>query len=164
MFGLSLKDRAAEALKRGTKAALIGGFFHITDVAKFGLNENAAGYLYTEAQAHQIYILTVIFQHTLANEKSWATPAFAIKAINDAATDFELEHSVSPGSISSFVFRRCTEMDNLTPQERVDGRHFSQSAERIIERDPAANKQAIVRALESATRDFFDHAVRMFRT
>ena len=122
MFGLFLKDRAAEALKRGTKAVLIGGFFHVTDAAKFRLNEEASAYLYTEAEAHQIYILTCMFQSTLAKEKSWATSAFAIKAINDAATDYEIEHGISPGSISSYVFRRCAEIDNLSPQERHDNR------------------------------------------
>lgn len=164
MFGLTLKERAEEALKRGTKAVLVGGFFHVNDAERFGLNEDATSYLYTEAQAHQIYALTVIFHQTLAKEKSWATPAFAIKAITGAATEFEIEHGISPGSISFSVFRRCTEIDNLSPQERLDGKHFAQSADRVLDRDPSADRAAVARALEGATHRYFDQALRMFKT
>ena len=70
MFGLSTKERqerAIEALQRGTKAILVGGFFHAENADEYGLNEEASAWLYTEALAHQVYDLIVIFNNTLAN-------------------------------------------------------------------------------------------------
>lgn len=163
MFGLSKKERAIEALQRGTKAAMIGGFFHVQHTEEYGLNEQASAWLYTEALAHQIYVLIVIFNNTLAKEHAWATTEFAIKAINNAITDWELQEGSTPGSVSSFIFRRCAEMDSLSAQERVDGKHFWQSARKISDFDPRANQESIANRLDRVAREYFDSAVKMFR-
>lgn len=74
MFGLSKKERTAEALKRGTTAIMNGAFFHINEAENYGLNEAASAWVYTKAQALQIYILVVVFNNTLGRKHSWATP------------------------------------------------------------------------------------------
>ncbi len=163
MFGLSIKERAREALLRGTKAVLIGGFFHVQHAEEFGLNEQASAWLYTEALAHQIYVFTVISNNTLAKQYGWATPEFVLKAINEAITDYETQEGSPPGSISSFVFRRCAEMDSLSPQERVAGEHFRRSARKIMELDPMADEERIVERLDAVAREYFDVALRMFK-
>jgi hypothetical protein len=163
MFGLSKKERAVEALQRGTKAVLIGGFFHVQDAEKYGLNKQASAWLYTEAIAHQIYALIVIFNNTLEKKHVWANTEFVLKAINNAITDWELQEGLTPGSVSSFIFRRCTEMDALTGQERIHGEHFRQSARKVAEFDPRADQESIANRLSSVAREYFDNAVKMFR-
>jgi len=157
-----MKERAKEALHRGTKAVLIGGFFHVQHAGEFGLNEQASAWLYTEALAHQIDVLIVISNNTLAKRYRWATPEFAVKTINEAITDYEIQEGFTPGSISSFVFRRCAEMDSLSPQERVNGQHFCQSARKIKEFDPGADEELIVKKLGAVAREYFAIAVKMF--
>lgn len=163
MFGLSKKRRVAEALRRGTKAILIGGFFHVEHAEEFHLSEEASAWLYTEAIAHQTYVLMVTFNNTLAKRYRWATPAFAIKAVSGAMADFEMEQGLVPGGISSFALRRCAEMDALSPEERTSGIHFSQSAAKIAELDPAADQRAIVERLSSVARTYFDNILSMFQ-
>lgn len=163
MFGLSKKERATEALQRGTKAILIGGFFHVQHAEKYGLNEQASAWLYTEALAHQVYVLIVIFNNTLAKKYGWATLQFAMKAINEAITDYEIQEGSTPGSVSSFIFRRCAEMDTLTPQERVAGEHFRQSARKVFEYDSRADQEAIAERLSAVSKEYFEIAVKMFR-
>ncbi len=163
MFGLSKKEQATEALQRGTKAILIGGFFHVQHAEEYGLNEQASAWLYTEALAHQIYVLIVIFNNTLAKEYSWATPQFAMKAINEAITEYEIQEDSTPGSVSSFIFRRCAEMDTLSPQKRVDGEHFRQSAWKVAEFDSRADQDAIAGRLSAVAMEYFDGAVKMFK-
>jgi hypothetical protein len=163
MFGLSKKERATEALQRGTKAILIGGFFHVQHAEQYGLNEQASAWLYTEALAHQVYILIVIFNNTLAKQYGWATHQFAMKAINEAIADYEIQEGSTPGSLSSFIFRRCAEMDALTPQERVAGKHFRQSAQKVFEYDSRADQEAIAERLSAVSGEYFENAVKMFR-
>ena len=163
MFGLSKKERAAEALRRGTKAVLIGGFFHVEHTEEFGLNDEASAWLFTEAIAHQIYVLFVIFNNTLAKKYRWATHDFALKAVSDAMVDFELEGGQPPGVISSITLRRCTEMDALTAAEGASGAHYRQSAAKVAEHDPTANKDAIEERLSSVARRYFENAKPMFQ-
>jgi len=104
----------------------------------------------------------LISNNTLAKRYRWATPEFRIKAINEAITDYEIEEGSTPGSISSFIFRRCAEMDSLSSQERLDGEHFRQSARKIKELDPKADEERIIERLEAVSREYFDAAVKMF--
>ena len=163
MFGLSKKERAKEALQRGTKAVLIGGFFHVQHAEEYGLNEQASAWFYTEALAHQIYILIVIFHNTFGKKYGWATSEFAVKAINETLTDYEIKEGLTPGSVSSFIFRRCAEMDALSSQDRVDGEHFRQSACKVAELDSRADQESIANKLSSVAMEYFDNAVKMFR-
>ncbi|MCP4319550.1 MAG: hypothetical protein GY789_27090 [Hyphomicrobiales bacterium] len=163
MFGKSKKERTIEALQRGTKAALSGGFFHVQDAEEYGLDEPASAWLYTEALAHQIYVLIVIFNNTLVKKHSWATTQFAIKAINAAITDYEIQVGSTPGSMSAFIFRRCSEIDALPPQARVDGEHFRQSTRKVAEFDSRADQEKIAHRLESVANEFFNNAINMFK-
>jgi hypothetical protein len=162
MFGMSMRERAVEALHRGTKAVLIGGYFHIDHSKQFGLNEEASAWLYTEAISQQIYALTVIANNTISKNYRWATPELVIKTINEIITDFEIKERLTPGSISSFVFRRCAEIDQLTPQQRADGEQFWQSARKIRKLDQRANEPEIVEKLASTTQEYFHTALKMF--
>ena len=92
----------------------------------------------------------------------WASAEFVNKAINEEITDFEFREGVTPGSISSFVFRRCAEMDRLTPQQRADGEQFWQSARKIREIDQGANESEIVEKLASVMQEYFHTAIKMF--
>jgi len=162
MFGLSFKEKTTEALQRGTKAALTGGFFHYTQAQRFGLNDEATSWLYTEALAHQIYMLGLLYKNSTLGKYKWATYEFSIKSITSALTDHEIKEGLTPGSISSFVFKRCYEIDQLTPKERETGEEYSQSAKLIADKDPRANQKNITKALENAVGSYFEQARKMF--
>jgi hypothetical protein len=148
---------------RRVKAILIGGFFHVEHADEFGLNEEAAAWLYAESIAHQIYMLNAIFHNTLGKKYDWATPPFFVKAVSDAMVDFELEQGTVPGGFASFAFRRCAEIDAMSSAERMSGKQFAQSAAKIAEHDPSADQRAIAARLESVSKQYFDAALPMFR-
>ena len=162
MFGLSLRERSAEALRRGARAALTGGFFHYTEAESFQLNIDASSYLYTEALAHQIYTLGLIYGQALVGKEKWATPEHFFKSVAKGITEHEKEQSLLPGSISSFVFKRFMEIEELTPEKRRNGEHFNQSVELVKKKDPSADVNAIRKALEKASRDYYAQARKMF--
>ena len=54
-------------------------------------------------------------------------------------------------------------MDALTPQERVAGEHFRQSAQKVFEYDSQADQEAIAERLSAVTKEYFENAVKMFR-
>ncbi len=162
MFGFSLRERAAEALRRGARAAMTGGFFHHSEVDGFGLNKEASSFLYTEALSHQIYALGLIFGETLVGKEKWATPEFFFESVGKGIAEHEKEQSLMPGSVSSFVFKRFMEIENLTPQERNNGEHFNQSTCLIKGKDISANSDDIVKALMTATEQYYSKAKKMF--
>jgi hypothetical protein len=86
MFGLSKRERVAEALRRGTVAALTGGFFHHSQVEALGLNEAASSWIYTDALAHQIFALGVIYSNAPACREPWADASFFNDAVFGALT------------------------------------------------------------------------------
>lgn len=163
MIVFTSKGRAKEALQRGTKAILIGGFFHVQHAAEFGLNEQASSWLYTEALAHQIYVLSVIANNKLTQKYKWATPDYVIKCINEAIIEYEIKEGFTPGAISSVAFRRCTDFDSLSRQERIDGEHYWQSAKLVKEVDPKADEEKVAARLESVAWEYFNAAERMFQ-
>ena len=146
MFGLSLRERAAEALRRGSRAALTGGIFHYTDVDRFHLNKDASSYLYTEAIAHQIYALGLVFGQTFVGKENWATLEFFFTSVAKGISEHEQKESLQPGSISSFVFKRFAEMEELSPDNRRNGEHFNQSIALVKHKDPSADGVAIRKA------------------
>jgi len=162
MFGLSFKEKTAEALKRGTNAALTGGFFHYSQAQEFGLNKEATAWLYTQALVHQIYMLGVLYKHSTMGKYKWATADFMVKNIANILTDHEIKQGLTAGTISSFVFMRCSEMDNLTPKERETGEHYLQSAKLIADKDDSVNIENISKRLNSVAYTYFEHARKMF--
>jgi hypothetical protein len=163
MFGLSFKEKTAEALHRGTKAALSGVIFHPTQAQKFGFNEEATFWLYSEALAHQIYMLCMLYKHTTPQHKyKWATPHFSINNISKVLIAYELKVGLAPSSTSSFIFERCCEIDELSPKEREIGMHYLQSAKLIVEKDTTANKEIIVQTLKHIASTYVVEARGMF--
>lgn len=162
MFGLSKKEKARKALQRGTEAVLRDGLVQIQRAEVFGLNEQAAAWLYSETLTHQIYVLTLIANNRLSKRFAWATHEFVVRAINEAITDFEVQQGSTPGSISSFIFRGCAHIDDLTPKERGEGEHFRRSARKISELDPSGDEAQLIEWLGSVARNYFDVALKMF--
>jgi len=162
VFGLSFKEKTAEAIQRGTKAALSGGFFHHTQAQKFNLNDEATAWLYTQALVHQIYMLGVLYKHSTMGKYKWATPDFLTKNIDSALTEHEIIEGLTPGTRRSFIFKRCIEMDNLTPKERETGQHYHHSAKLVAEKDSNANEASIARTLEGVVDSYFQQARKMF--
>lgn len=162
MFGLTLKSRAAEALKRGTRAALTGGFFHHSQAENFGLKDSACAYLYSEALAHQIYSLGLIYGRSLTGKHNWATPEFFFRNVGEALAEEEKNQSLPPGALSRVLLNRFVEFESISPEERRNGAHLQQSAFRVAERDPSADTNSITKALDEAASSFYVEAKRMF--
>jgi hypothetical protein len=141
---------------------MTGGFFHHTEAQRFGLNEEAEAYLYTEAMVHQIYALAVLYRLALLGKGKWATPEFFFKSVGKGLAEHERESELAPGSVSSFVFKRLMDMGNLSPEQTRDGEHFNQSVALVREYDPSADKSAIHVALQKASEEYFSHARKMF--
>lgn len=162
MFGLTLRERAAEALRRGARAAMTGAYFHHSRIPEFKLNEEASAWLYTEALAHQIYALGSMYGRALVGKNEWATPEFFFKAVGKGLGESEREQKLAPNSVASFVLKRFLEMEELSAEQRKNGEHFRQSFSLIQKKDSSANSAAILKALEEASTSYFQDARRMF--
>lgn len=162
MFGLTLRERAAEALRRGARAAMTGAYFHHSRVPQFGLNEEASAWLYTEALAHLIYTLSLLYGHALTGKETWATPEFFFKAVAKGIGESEKEQGLAQHSVTSFVLKRVVEMDLLSGEQRTNGEHLKQSAILVQKKDQSANATEITAALEQASMNFYQDARKMF--
>jgi hypothetical protein len=162
MFGLGKRERAAEAIRRGTLAALTGGYFHHSQVEAFELNPEASAWLYTEGLAHQVYALGLIYTNTVLGNHTWATPQFFFESVRAAMSEHEGFNSLPSGSISSFVFPRLETFQNFDRLQLVAGKQFELSAGDTMARDPKADVPRITQALKAATDSYFDGAKRMF--
>jgi hypothetical protein len=162
MFGLGKKERAREALRRGTAAALAGAFFHPAEIEKLGLNEEASSWIYTESLAHQLFALGITYSNSpLANEP-WATAAFFNNAVSDAITQHERESGIGPGTINSFAFKRLDDFIGMGRPALADGQHFADSALKAVAKDPRADMKRISQQLKLSTEKYFQAAAKMF--
>jgi hypothetical protein len=161
MFGLTMQERTAEAIRRGALAAMTGAYFHHSKVPKFGLNDAGSGWLYSEALAHLIYTLNLLIGNVLGGEK-WATPEFFFKAVAKGVRESERELGLAGDSVLSFVIKRVVEMDALSSEQRTNGEHLRQSVALIQKMDPSANGSAIAKELAEASIIFFQDARKMF--
>lgn len=162
MFGLTLRERTAEAIRRGAKAAMTGAYFHHSQTPEFGLNEEASAWLYTESIAHLIYTLNLLYAHAPGAREVWATPEFFFKAVAKGLNESEQEQGLAQNSVLSFVVKRVVEMDGLSGAERSSGEHLRQSAALVGKKDASGNGKAIAEALEKASMTFFEDARKMF--
>lgn len=162
MFNFSKKERAREAIYRGTKAALTGGFFHYSDAQKFGLNEQATAWLYTEALALQIYTLVTIFNNKLGGRHKWANVEFVVEAIEKATKEYEKENGLKYGSVGHFVINRMVEIDQMAPDQRRGKEHLWESAQKVKNFDKFAPEEELVDSLDSACLNYFNNAIKMF--
>ena len=163
MFGLSAKERAGEALLRGTRAALSGGFLHLSRVEGLGLNESAGAWVYAESIAHQIYALGLAYTNSIRDERPWADGQFFDDHVASALHSVEKEQGLTTGSFS-FVFTRLKAFQQFSRQELVAGKQFALSANEARNHDSNADVAVIERLLHDATEQYFQASWKMFTT
>lgn len=162
MFGLTLRERAGEAIRRGVLAALTGAYFHPSQTEDFGLTKAAASWLYTEALAHLVYALGYVSSAALAGKGNWATFDFFVES---ALTGMrESEHKGGPlvDQIAPVVFKRYADFEAFTGQQRIDGAHYRSSANLIFSHDSKANVEDIEAALRAAVDNYAIDIRKMF--
>lgn len=161
MFGLSQKEKAAEALRRGALAAMTGRYFHHSDAAQFGLNDDAAAFLYTDAIAHQVYALGFVARKAL-NGKSWATSDFFFMSIGRGIREGEENSGLQKDTMLSVLLKRFEEFEKMPSSEAAQGGRYQDTAERVKSRDPNADKTEICAVLDKATGEYFKDVAQMF--
>ncbi|MBK6973813.1 MAG: hypothetical protein IPH26_13020 [Sterolibacteriaceae bacterium] len=113
MFGLGKRERAAEALRRGTAAALTGGFLHHSQIETLGLSKEASAWIYMESIVHQLFALGVIYSNCSISDQPWATAKFFNDTVSDALTQHERNNQLSPGTMTSFIFKRIDDFARI---------------------------------------------------
>ena len=162
MIELTMQERATEAVRQGVLASLTGAYFHVSEADKFGLNNEATTWLYSEALAHQIYMLSMIANQTVSSAP-WATGDYFMSALREAMELDARKMKMTTGTYS-YIFNRCRTFDSLGLEQRVAGEHFRLSARAVAEKDSKADVRAIEEALRTATEKYADAALKMFRT
>ena len=158
MFGLSIKDKAHDALIKAANVVLLGSFFHRSAVERFGLNREASTYLYSEAQVHQMAVLIMVFMGTVGKNYQWADLPFLCKALSSAFKKAELKASL----LDDFFIPNCAEILKIPPDLRSNGQHFRASAKKIKELDVKANETLIVEQLTEVCDKYYAWAVPVF--
>jgi len=153
LFGYK-QSKVEEGLRRSTRAVLIGGLFHPEHVEQFGLNEEASAMLYTEMLAHLIYCIGIVFKNKIAGKKSWATPQFMESCIKREVESYENETKQHPGMITSILFKRLYEIEEMSPQQRASLEHLRDSAQRVYEKDKRVDVDQLSNLFEIKTREY----------
>lgn len=161
MFGLGLKNRTAEAIKRGVRASLTGAYFHHSDVQKYGLNKSGSSWLLTEAYAHQFYALSCIAAQACRNDK-WATLDFFMEAALRGMREAEHEGGMDAEQLASILLKRYDDFEALDGAARTRGEHFKSSAILIAKHDESADIEAIAKALSASTARYMSDVGKMF--
>ena len=161
MLGFGLKKRTAEAIRRGVRASLTGAFFHRTRVQEFGLNDEGSAWLFTEAYAHQFYVLGCITTHACKNER-WATFEFFAKSAVDGIRESERTGGMNTEQLTPILLKRYSDFEALGSEARLRGEHYRSSAILVAERDESADIESITRALSSSTERYMVEAGKMF--
>ncbi len=104
MFGVGLRKRTAEAIRRRVRASLTGAYFHHSEVQRFGLNDAGSAWLLTEAYAHQFYALGCIAAHTCRNDK-WATFEFFVESALDGMRESERKGGLKTEQLAPSLLR-----------------------------------------------------------
>jgi hypothetical protein len=162
MFGLSKRERTAEAPRRGTVAALIGGFLHPSQVEGLGLNKEATAWIYTDSLVHQLLALNLAYSNSSISNEPWATADFFEERVADAITQHERQKGLSPGTVNSFAFSRLREFSRIERPFLVAGQHFLNTATKSSDRDPRTDKKKVCQLLRTATEAYFQAAIKMF--
>ena len=161
MFGFGLKNRTAEAIRRGVRASLTGAYFHHSEVQKYGLNKSGSAWLLTEVYAHQFYALSCITAQACRNEK-WATLDFFMKAALGGMQEAEKEGGMDAKQLASTVLKRYDDFEALDGEARTRGEHFRSSAILISKQDQTADIEAIAKALSTSTARYMSDVGKMF--
>ena len=127
MFGLSKKERTAEALRLGTLASTTGGFLHPTDIEKLGLNNDAASWLYSESIAHQINALRVACSTAPSGKEFWVTPIFFKMAVHENLTGAARSNGLPPNAYF-FALVRMQLFQEFGLDQVAQGAHYLMSA------------------------------------
>ena len=162
MFGFGKRERTAEALRRGAAAALTGGFLHNSQIEALGLNKEATAWIYTESIVHQLFSLGILYSNCAISNQAWATASFFNDAVTDALTKHEKNNGLSPGSITSFVFKRIDDFSGIDRSFLAAGQHYLDTAIKASERDKNTDKKQVCIILRGATDAYFQAASRMF--
>lgn len=162
MFGMSKRERTAEALRRGTAAALTGGFLHHSQIEGLGLNEEATVWIYTDSLVHQLLALNLAYSNSSISNEPWATAAFFNECVADAITQHERNNGLSPGTVNSFAFSRLRDFARIERPFLVAGQHFLDTATKSSDRDPRTDKKKVCQLLRAATESYFQAAIKMF--
>ena len=157
MFGLGLKERSAEALRRGTKAIVLGGFTDQSEMEKFHLNEAASAFLYSEALAHKVFALNLVYKASLVGKHSWATPEFFLQNIVKVLVEEENRQGLPPGTFSRVLINRLTSFEALSTQNM-----FKVSAQTMSVFDPDADIEKISKALQKMSYEFAEQTRKVF--
>lgn len=161
MFG-SERRRAKEITRRGTLAIMTGEYLHHSQVAAYGLNDDASSWLYFECIVHLISVLGVLFKASFMRKYEWATPEFFLDAVEKALAESDASHDLRPNTTFSFVFPRLIDMQRFTDAELSRGDHFADSAVQTKERDRRADELTLERVLRTAADRFFADAKKLF--
>lgn len=162
MFGLGKRERAAEALRRGTAAALTGGFLHHSQIETLGLSKEASAWIYMESIVHQLFALGVIYSNCSISDQPWATAKFFNDTVSDALTQHERNNQLSPGTMTSFIFKRIDDFARIDRPFLAAGQHFLDTATKASAKDPNTDKKQVCILLRGATEAYFKAASRMF--
>lgn len=162
MFGLTLKSRTAEALRRGVQAIVRGGFIDNNSRQNLGLNTEANSYLHSEIMAHQLYSLGLIYGRALVGKHNWATPEFFFRSVAKALAEGETAQHLPAESLSRVLLERFLDFEGLSPEERKARAHVRQSAMRVSERDERVPMPHIEEVIENAAASFFRQAKGVF--
>ena len=76
--------------------------------------------------------------------------------------DFEIQQGLVPGKTSTFIFKRCAEIDSMPREKRGEGEQFVVSGKRIAELDPSANAGELTELFENLSKTIFDKILKIF--
>ena len=161
MFGLGLKSRTEEAVRRAVRASLMGGYLHPSQIQELSLNEDASATLLTESYAQHLFVLGVIF--TKHCQEKWATYEFFVGAVVAGMKEaMEKDGGPDPSALAPMLFDRFHVFQSMSEEERFSGKHFEDSASLVIAEDQTTDLKTITKILESATYRYMADADRMF--
>ncbi len=156
MFGLSKQERLIDVLVRSTTGVMEGWYYEVGDISELGLNKAATKEFLLEGEVLQIYIMGVAFKNKVGPNNGWATPQFFVKTVSDALSSIEIDKGFPPGAASQYIFSRCSEIDNMSGEERGNNSHLLESAKRIAEHDSSVDVYDIVDVFDAISKFMFD--------
>ncbi|WP_250520397.1 hypothetical protein [Caballeronia sp. NCTM1] len=161
MFG-SERRKAKDVTRRGTLAIMTGAYLHHSQVATYGLNDDASSWLYSESVVHLISVLGMLFKASFMRKYAWATPEFFLDSVAKALAESDASLGLRPNTTFSLVFTRLIEMEKFTDAELSRGDHFADSALRIEKQDQRADKLTVEKVLRTAADRYFADAQKLF--
>lgn len=155
MFGLSKRERVAEGLRRAAIAAMDGVRFTVDDIARFGLSDEASAYLFTDAIAHRLFMLSVVLSDQFKGE-SWNTFEFFVEGIKPGILERERTAGLVPYSMFSMLMSRYNGLLQIPTAQARNGGRLLDTARRVADLDDQADPMVLKDILERAVMDFMN--------